>query len=73
MFSFIMGQFVEILFKYKSLWKVGHHKDLSYWIVLLSRFNNGAPLKKEIIGRIEDHFNYYWENNRLLAVNEVIG
>ena len=28
-FSFIMGQFIEILMNYKSLWKVGHHKDLS--------------------------------------------
>ena len=23
-FSFIMGQFIEILMNYKSLWKVGH-------------------------------------------------
>lgn len=53
---------------YKSLWKVGHHKDLSNWIALLSRFNNGNPLNKELITKIEDFFNYYWENNRLSAI-----
>jgi hypothetical protein len=59
-FSFIMGQFIEILMNYKSLWKVGHHKDLSKWIALLSRFNNGNPLNKELITKIEDFFDYYW-------------
>jgi hypothetical protein len=54
---------------YKSLWKVGHHKDLSKWIALLSRFNNGNPLNKELITKIEDFFNYYWENNRLSALS----
>jgi len=53
---------------YKSLWKVGHHKDLSKWIALLSRFNNGNPLNKELITKIEDFFDYYWENNRLSAI-----
>lgn len=53
---------------YKSLWAVGHQKDLSKWISLLSRFNNGNPLKKDIITQIEDFFNFYWENNRTLAL-----
>jgi len=68
-FSFIMGQFIEILMNYKSLWKVGHHRDLTKWIALLSRFNNGNPLKKELITKIEDFFNYYWDNNRLSAIS----
>ena len=53
---------------YKSLWKVGHHKDLSKWIALLSRFNSGSPLNRELITKIEDFFEYYWENNRLSAL-----
>jgi len=67
-FSFIMGQFIEILMNYKSLWKVGKHKDLSKWIALLSRFNNGNPLNKELITKIEDFFDYYWLNNRMSAI-----
>ena len=67
-FSFIMGQFIEILMNYKSLWKVGKHKDLSKWIALLSRFNNGNPLNKELITKIEDFFDYYWQNNRMSAI-----
>lgn len=68
-FSFIMGQFIEILINYKSLWEVGSHRELSKWILLLARFNNGQPLDKELIERIEDFFNYYWNNNRISAIN----
>lgn len=67
MFSFIMSQFIEILLNYNSLSQFGHHKDLSKWIALLSRFNNGNPLNKDLISQIEDFFDYYWENNRLGA------
>jgi len=67
MFSFIMSQFIEILLNYNSLSQFGNHKDLSKWIALLSRFNNGNPLNKDLITQIEDFFDYYWENNRLGA------
>ena len=67
-FSFIMGQFIEILMNYNSLWEVGQHKNLSKWIALLSRFNNGNPLNKELITKIEDFFGFYWKNNRLSAI-----
>ena len=68
-FSFIIGQFIEIMMNYKSLWAVGHHKDLSKWISLLSRFNNGNPLNKELITKIEDFFTYYWDNNRMQVLS----
>ena len=67
-FSFIMGQFIEILLNYNSLWEVGNHKDLSKWIALLSRFNNGKPLNKTLITKIENFFEYYWNNNKLGAL-----
>ena len=67
-FSFIMGQFIEILMNYKQLGEVGQHKDLSKWIALLTRFNNGNPLKKDLITNIEDFFDYYWEHNRMQAL-----
>ena len=58
---------------YKSLWNIGEHKDLSKWIALLSRFNNGNPLSKGLITKVEDFFEYYWENNRLSAINSSAG
>jgi len=67
-FSFIMGQFIEILLNYNSLWAVGNRKDLSKWIALLSRFNNGKPLNKTLITKIENFFEYYWNNNKLGAL-----
>jgi hypothetical protein len=72
-FSFIIGQFIVILLNYQSLWIVGYHKDLSQWIALLSRFNNGNPLKKELITKIEDFFNYYWQHNRLSPIQSESG
>lgn len=64
-----MGQFIEILMNYKSLGKVGQHEDLQKWIALLSRYNDGNPISKELITKIEDFFNYYWEHNRMSAVS----
>ena len=48
-FSFILGQFIEILMSQKSRFIIGQPRDLTKWIALLSRFNNGHPLKKEIV------------------------
>jgi len=67
-FSLVMGEFIDILLNYKKLGQVGEGKDLSKWIALLSRFNNGNPINKNLISKIEDFFEYYWTNNRLAAV-----
>jgi len=64
-FSFIMGNFIEILMNYKSINNQGSHKDLSKWVALLAKFNDASPLSREIITAIEDFFAYYWVNNRL--------
>lgn len=53
---------------YKELGQVGQHKDLSKWVALLTRFNNGKPLNKDLIGKIEDFFDYYWQHNRMQAL-----
>ena len=49
MFSFIMSQFIEILLNYNSLFQFGNHQDLTQWIALLSRFNNGKPLNRDLV------------------------
>ena len=66
-FSYIMGNFIEILMGYKSLEYTGDHKMLSKWIALLTKFNESQPLSKEMITKIEDFFQFYWLNNPLLA------
>lgn len=68
--SFIMGQLIETLMSYKTLNETGAPKDLSKWIALLSRFNNGNPLNKQLITKIEDFFDYKWGNDRLGAVRD---
>lgn len=72
-FSLVMGQFIDILMNYKKLEAVGEGKDLSKWIALLSRFNNGNPINKDLISKIEDFFEYYWSSNRLAAVGSETG
>lgn len=66
-FSYIMGNFIEILMGYKSLENTGDSKELSKWIALLTKFNEAHPLSKDLITQIEDFFQYYWYNNPLLA------
>lgn len=51
---------MEILINYKSLYQSGEHQDLTKWIALLSRFNNGNPLTKKLINKVENFFDYYW-------------
>ena len=38
-FSFIMGQFIEILMSQKKLWEVGDGRGLQKWLGLLSKYN----------------------------------
>ena len=68
MFSFIMGQFMDIIMYLNSFKDSGNHKDLTKWISLLARYNNGNPLEKSMITEIESFFDYYWDFNRLEAL-----
>ena len=52
-FSFIMGQFIEIIMNYKQLWVVGDGRGLQKWLGLLSKYNSGKPLNKDLISKIE--------------------
>lgn len=68
-FSMIMGDYMDILMQYKTIGEVTDNRGLSKWISLLSRFNNGQPLGKDLISKIEDFFDYYWDNNRLSCID----
>lgn len=65
MFSFILGQLLDIIMNINTYYMHGRHKDLTKWISLLSKYNNGNPLSKGLIKNIENFFDYYWENNRM--------
>lgn len=67
-FSYIMGNFIEIVLEYKSLDPQGDNRELTRWIALLTKYNESLPLAKELITRIEDFFQFFWYNNPLLAI-----
>ena len=59
-FSYIMGNFIEILMGYRSMEQNGDHRELSKWVALLTKLNEATPLSKDLITEIEDFFEYYW-------------
>ena len=59
-FSFMVGNLIEILNQYKNMHKEGEGSDLTHWLALLAHFNGSKPLNKELIREIEDFFEYYW-------------
>ena len=66
-FSIIMNNLMDIFRKVSSLEDVGAPKDLSKWIAMLSKYNNGLPMSKDTIQQIETFFDYYWTCNKLNA------
>jgi hypothetical protein len=68
-FSFIMGNFTEILVEYRLAVATNDDNDgLTNWMTFLARFNqNGKPLPKSLTKRIEQHFDYFWHNDRQQA------
>lgn len=56
-FSFIMGHFIEILVSYKNLNTSSYdHRDLTKWIALLTKYNQGSKLNIDLVNSIEDFF-----------------
>lgn len=66
-FSLIMNKLIQILNDYKEMTDNRDDRNLSKWIMLMSKFNQGKPLSRELINNIEDFFNFYWEKNPLMA------
>ncbi|CDW76967.1 cation channel family protein [Stylonychia lemnae] len=68
-FSFIMGNFIEILMSFKIVTAQNEESEnLTKWLGLLARFNKGRPLPKEMIRKIENYFDYYWAQDRNYAL-----
>lgn len=64
-FSFIMGNYMQILDSLRSLGKDYEDGDnLSKWLGLIKRFNNGRETSNQYKDIIEHFFNYRWQNDR---------
>lgn len=64
-FSYIMGSFIEIISTFNQ--NLGNEEqtfDLHNWMTLLTRFRD-QPLPNSLYRQINQHFKYYWLNNRL--------
>jgi hypothetical protein len=70
-FSYIMGSFIGIIQKFDDLLgEKDESNDLHNWLNLLNRYRGNKPLSKELINSIDNHFSYYWQNDRLDAVSK---
>ncbi|MDR3548149.1 MAG: ion channel [Candidatus Pacebacteria bacterium] len=69
-YSYIMGNFVEIISSYeKKMGVVDKSAELQNWLTLLSRFNEGKSLDKKIVGEIEEYYAYFWEEYKLGTIS----
>ncbi|CDW72458.1 cation channel family protein [Stylonychia lemnae] len=70
-FSYIMSSFIEIISNYdKKMGAVDKGTELHNWMTLLTRFTNNKPLPKSLINQIDNHFSYYWNNDRLASLSK---
>lgn len=70
-FSLIMGSFIEIISTFNQNLGVEEHTfELHNWMTLLTRFRENKPLPNSLYRQINQHFKYYWANNRLSQVQK---
>lgn len=68
-FSYIMGQFIEILMNFQTVTADNEDSEnLSKWLGLLAHFNKNRPLSKEMTKRFEQYFDYYWQHDKNYAI-----
>ena len=64
-FSFLIGNFIEILSKYQELNASFDDGDtLSKFFATLTKFNDMNQLELGLKHNIEDHFDYIWRNDK---------
>lgn len=68
-FSLIMGSFIEIISTFnQNLSNEEQTFELHNWMTLLTRFRDSKPLPNQLYRQINQHFKYYWANNRLASI-----
>ena len=65
-FSYIMGNFIDILSQAQNYSASLDDGDtLTKFFGIIQKFNLEKPLEPELKKRIEAHFDYRWENDKL--------
>lgn len=65
-FSFIMGEFMELVEKYysKMINLPDKKEELTMWVQALSRFNKNLPITKPHPDQLDKDFAYFWANDK---------
>ena len=70
-FSFVMGNFIDILNSFKTINDDFDEGDnLSRFFGLIKQFNKGQDLDIKMKERIESFFDYRWNNNPNSAIHD---
>lgn len=70
-FSYIMGNFINILDQYQNLNSdLDEGDELARFFGLIRRFNENVPLKISLKEQIERHFDYKWINDKNQAIDD---
>lgn len=70
-FSYIMGNFINILDQYNNLNSdLDEGDELARFFGLIRRFNENVPLKISLKEQIERHFDYKWINDKNQAIDD---
>lgn len=65
LFSYIMGSFTELISSYeKKLGATERGSDLENWLSLINKFSKNKPFTAEFLKKIDNHFTYFWKNDR---------
>ena len=70
-FSYIMGNFIEMIDSYKLMNSEPDDGDnLSKFFGLMKKFNKGKAISDDLTKRMEAYFQYRWANNRMGAFDD---
>ncbi len=65
-FSIVLSSFIDIITNFdKKMGVVDKGLHLHNWLLMLSSFTNGKPLPRTLLHGIEEHFEYYWKQDRI--------
>lgn len=67
-FSYVMGNFIEILDQFKNFHKeLDDGDNLSRFFGTITSFNNMKPIDVEFKNSVENYFDYRWCRDKLMA------